>query len=119
VIIAHLTNAADALLVCETESTLAALHRQFVESVDPWNVADFFRVSPCQANVVRERLQAFLVQWAIDLAPPNQPTPAMTSICAIGLLLRRAPINQSTSNAVTIVVPTSSPESSNTIKRVQ
>jgi hypothetical protein len=73
----HLTNVADALLVCDTERTLAALHRQFVESVDPSNMADFFRISPWQANVVRERLQAFLVQWATDQAPVDQPSPVI------------------------------------------
>jgi len=73
----HLSNVADALLVCETERTLAALHRQFVEGVDPSNTADFFRISPWQADIVRERLQAFLVQWAIDQAPANQPTPVI------------------------------------------
>lgn len=69
----HLTNAADALLVCETERTIAALQRQFVESVDPSNIADFFRISPWPAAVVRARLQAFLVDWAIEQVPPGPP----------------------------------------------
>lgn len=69
----HLTNTADALLVCETERTLAALHRQFVESVDPSNMADFFRISPWRASVVRERLQAFMVRWALAQVPPTAP----------------------------------------------
>ena len=73
----HLTNVADALLVCDTERTLAALHRQFIETVDPSNMADFFRISPWQADAVRERLQAFLVRWAIDQAPPDQPSPVI------------------------------------------
>ena len=73
----HLTNVVDALLVCDTERTLAALHRQFVETVDPSNMADFFRISPWQANIVRQRLQTFLVQWAIDQAPVNQPSPVI------------------------------------------
>ncbi len=48
--------------------TLGALHRQFVHSVDPSNIADFYRISPWQANTVRRRLQSFLLQWAIDQA---------------------------------------------------
>ncbi|MBI2954493.1 MAG: transposase, partial [Chloroflexi bacterium] len=69
----HLTNSADALLMCETEKTLAALHRQFVQSVDPSNIADFYRISPWQANSVRRRLQSFLVNWAVAQATPSQP----------------------------------------------
>ena len=65
----HLTNVVDALLVCDTKRTIASLHRQFVETVDPSNMADFFRISPWQADIVRQRLQAFMVQWAIDQTP--------------------------------------------------
>ncbi|MCL5959530.1 MAG: transposase [Chloroflexi bacterium] len=61
----HLTNSVDALLMCETEKTLAALHRQFVQSVDPSNIADFYRISPWNSNTVRRQLQSFLVNWAI------------------------------------------------------
>ncbi len=74
----HLTSVADALLVCETERTLAALHRQFVTTVDPSNMADFFRISPWQADIVRQRLQTFLVQWAVVAqASDGQTTPVI------------------------------------------
>ncbi len=67
----HLTGVVDALLVCDTERTIAALHRQFVETVDPSNMADFFRISPWRADVVRQRLQAFMVKWAVDQPPSS------------------------------------------------
>jgi hypothetical protein len=41
----HILNVADALLVCESRKTLAALQRQLVEAVDPSNLADSFRIS--------------------------------------------------------------------------
>jgi hypothetical protein len=37
---------ADALLVCEDKKTLAALQRQFVQTPDASNMADFLRISP-------------------------------------------------------------------------
>jgi len=73
----HLTHTADALLVCETARTLAALQRQFVASVDPSNLADFFRISPWQATGVRERLQAFVVRWAIEQASAGSTAPVI------------------------------------------
>jgi hypothetical protein len=36
----HVLNLADALLVCDSDKTLAALQRQFVECVDASNMAD-------------------------------------------------------------------------------
>jgi hypothetical protein len=53
----HLLNMADALLVCEDKKTLAALQRQFVEAADASNMADFLRVSPWQAQDVRDALR--------------------------------------------------------------
>lgn len=68
----HVIASADALLVCETEKTLAGLHRQFVQSVDPSNIADFYRISPWQASTVRQQLQIFLVNWAITQTTTEQ-----------------------------------------------
>lgn len=64
----HVINVADALLVCESRKTLAALQRQFVEAVDPSNMADFFRISPWVAEDLRRPLGTFMVGWAIQQA---------------------------------------------------
>lgn len=64
----HLLNMADALLVCEDTKTLAALQRQFVEAPDASNMADFLRISPWQANEVRDGLRADQVRWLIGEA---------------------------------------------------
>ena len=61
----HVHNLADALLVCENTKTLAALQRQFVETVDASNMADFLRISPWQANEVRQKLRAEQVAWLL------------------------------------------------------
>ena len=53
----HILNMADALLVCEDTKTLAALQRQFVQAPDASNMADFLRISPWQANDVRDALR--------------------------------------------------------------
>lgn len=58
----HLLNMADALLVCEEKKTLAALQRQFVETVDPSNMADFLRISPWPATDVRDKLRRYQVE---------------------------------------------------------
>lgn len=68
----HVLNVADALLVCESRKTLAALQRQFVEAVDPSNMADCFRISPWTANDLRQPLGRFLVRWAIEQAQATQ-----------------------------------------------
>ena len=67
----HLLNMADALLVCEDKKTLAALQRQFVEAVDPSNMADFLRISPWQAQNVRAALRSDQVRWLLTAAERN------------------------------------------------
>lgn len=57
----HMLNMADALLVCEDTKTLAALQRQFVQAPDASNMADFLRISPWQANDVRDALRQYQV----------------------------------------------------------
>ena len=52
----HMINVADALLGCENTKTFAALQRQFVQAPDPSNMTDFLRMSPWQANKVRDAL---------------------------------------------------------------
>jgi DDE superfamily endonuclease len=64
----HILHIADALLVCETHKTLAALRRQFVEAPDVSNMADCLRISPWTAHDLRQPLGAFMVRWAIEQA---------------------------------------------------
>lgn len=64
----HLLNLCDGILVCETEKTLAALQRQFLETVDASNWADFLRLSPWLAPRVRSELRASQVAFAIKQA---------------------------------------------------
>jgi hypothetical protein len=64
----HILRMADALLVCESHKTLAALRRQFIEAPDVSNMADCLRISPGAAQDLRQRLGAFLVRWAIAQA---------------------------------------------------
>jgi DDE superfamily endonuclease len=64
----HILRMADALLVCDSHKTLAALRRQFVEAPDVSNMADCLRISPWTAQALRQPLGAFLVRWAIEQA---------------------------------------------------
>lgn len=64
----HLVNLCDGLLTCETEKTLAALQRQFLDAADSSNWADFLRISPWQANQVRAELKASQVAFALAQA---------------------------------------------------
>ena len=67
----HLLNMVDALLVCESRKTLAALRRQLVDGPDVSNMADCLRVSPWTAATVRQPLGTFMVRWAIQRAAAN------------------------------------------------
>jgi hypothetical protein len=67
----HLLNLADALLVCESRKTLAALRQQFVAAPDVSNMADCLRISPWTARQVRQPRGAFMVRWALQQA--DQP----------------------------------------------
>jgi hypothetical protein len=64
----HLIDLCDGLLVCETEKTLAALQRQFLEATDVSNWADFLRISPWQADALRVELRSSQVAFAIAQA---------------------------------------------------
>lgn len=64
----HGLNLADAILVTESEKTLAELHRQFVDCVDASNMADNLRCAPWTADEVRQRVGAFLIQVAVARA---------------------------------------------------
>jgi DDE superfamily endonuclease len=64
----HLRDLCDALLVCESEKTISALQRQFVETTDESNWSDFLRISPWSAPGVRAGLRASQIKWALDEA---------------------------------------------------
>ena len=55
----HLLRTADAIVVCEGRKTLANLYRQWVEAPDASAVADFFRVSPWEAEEIYQALGPF------------------------------------------------------------
>ncbi|MBO0800263.1 MAG: transposase [Blastocatellia bacterium] len=63
---AHLRELCDAIIVCETEHTIAALQRLFVETTDPSNWADFLRISPWQPDAVRADLLKSQIDWALE-----------------------------------------------------
>jgi hypothetical protein len=64
----HACNFVDALLVCDSDKTLAALQRQFVECVDPSNMADTLRIGPWTAEAVRQPVGAYMVKEALAQA---------------------------------------------------
>ena len=63
---AHLQELCDAILVCETTHTLAAMQRLFVETTDQSNWADFLRISPWKQDAVRAELLKSQIEWAIE-----------------------------------------------------
>ena len=70
----HVINVADGLLVTDAPKTLAEIQRQFVECVDPSNMADTFRIAPWTAQDIRQPLGAFLMQAALErLERTGQP----------------------------------------------
>jgi len=83
----HVCNLADALLVCDSDKTLAALQRQFVECVNASNMADTLRIAPWTAQDVRQPVGAFLVQDT--LAQARQAGP-LDYIC-VSLLVPNPP----------------------------
>src|ERR1051325_4432320 len=64
----HLLALTDGLLVCEDRKTLAALQRQFLDATDPSNWADFLRLSPWSADLVRDSLRRRHLAWLLDEA---------------------------------------------------
>jgi Transposase DDE domain len=64
----HVLNLADALLVCDSDKTLAELQRQFVECVDASNMADTLRIAPWTAEDVRRPVGQFMIREALARA---------------------------------------------------
>jgi hypothetical protein len=67
----HLRELCDALLVCESEHTLAALQRQLIDTTDVSNWADFLRISPWDADALRLELLKAQIAWATSHAEKN------------------------------------------------
>ena len=61
----HLLHLVDGSLVCEERKTLAALQRQFLDSTDPSNWADFLRISPWFAEDVHCAIRRHQVAWLV------------------------------------------------------
>jgi Transposase DDE domain len=64
----HVLNFADALLVCDSPKTLAALQRQFVQCVDASNMADDLRIAPWTAAHLRQPVGTFMLREALAQA---------------------------------------------------
>jgi hypothetical protein len=62
----HITNVADGLLVTDASKTLAEIQRQFVDCVDPSNIADTFRIGPWTERNIREPLAKCQIQAALE-----------------------------------------------------
>jgi hypothetical protein len=61
----HLLQLADSWLVTDQLKTLATLQRQFLDSTDSSNWADFLRISPWRAEEARTALRRHQVQWLV------------------------------------------------------
>jgi hypothetical protein len=69
----HLQELCDGILVCETDHTLAAMQRLFVETTDQSNWADFLRISPWSQDAVRAELLKSQIVWALEQGQKNNP----------------------------------------------
>jgi DDE superfamily endonuclease len=70
----HVQRVADLLVVAPRRKTLAELAAQEFDGVDPSNLADFFRISPWDADDVRLPLIAFILQYLkARMAGSRQP----------------------------------------------
>src|SRR6516225_673938 len=64
----HLLQLVDGMLVADERKTLAALRRQFLDSTDPSNWADFLRISPWSVAETRDSLRRHQVTWLLERA---------------------------------------------------
>jgi hypothetical protein len=71
----HLLRTADAIIVCEGRKTLANLYRQLVEAPDASAVADFFRVSPWEAEEICQALGPFVIADMLQRAAEEGADP--------------------------------------------
>lgn len=68
---AYLQELCDAILVCETTHTLAAMQRLFVDTTDQSNWADFLRISPWNQDAVRAELLKSQIDYLIEHGQKN------------------------------------------------
>jgi hypothetical protein len=61
----HLLEMTDALFVTEDRKTLAALQRQFLDTSDAANWADFLRISPWSADLLRDTVRRQQLGWLL------------------------------------------------------
>jgi hypothetical protein len=73
--IKHILRTADAIIVCEGRKTLANLYRQWVGAPDVSAVADFFRVSPWEAEEIYRALGAFAIADMLQRAEEEGAKP--------------------------------------------
>ncbi len=71
----HLLRTVDAIIVCEGRKTLANLYRQWVEAPDASAVADFFRVSPWEAEEIDQALGPFALADMLQRAEKEDAEP--------------------------------------------
>lgn len=69
----HLERMADLLVLAPRRKTLAELAAQELDGVDPSNLADFFRISPWDADNVRVLLCQFILQYLKTHAVSKKP----------------------------------------------
>lgn len=69
----HFARLADLLVVAPRRKTLAELAAQELDGVDPSNLADFFRISPWDADDVRVLLCQFILQYLKTHAVSKKP----------------------------------------------
>jgi DDE superfamily endonuclease len=70
----HVERCTDLLVVAPRRKTLAQLAALELEGVDPSNLADFFRISPWQADELRLPLLRFLIRY-LRARNPDARTP--------------------------------------------
>ena len=91
----HLLHTVDGVIVCEGRKTLVNLYRQWMEAPDASAVADFFRVSPWEAEEICRALRAFAIADMVGraelVAPQVAPdfTPGHAHATALPLLWSR------------------------------
>ncbi len=99
----HITNVADALLVCEAPKTLTALNRQLVELIStPWPIASAKALGPPQTCV-----SPFLKRSSLRLCNGQRPWAAnrSSSSMTLSLLSPRPSATSNRSAAIMTILP--------------
>jgi hypothetical protein len=75
----HVERCADVLVVAPRRKTLAQLAAQELDGVDPSNLADFFRISPWDADDLRLPLLELILRY-LKAHNPEQPLPIYLTV---------------------------------------